>query len=151
MILAATQRRQIALPDSGPVPYWMRPEYVNAGRRVVGWAPGDPKRFAHDLLAVNKIPGEANLTDIIRKLDQLLRAGALEELQEQASRERERPEEGDDDHTGPPIPRDPKPPTDPGTAGVSAAGCRSATARLWLRRHAWPGHSRWLRTARTCL
>ena len=114
--------RQIALPDSGPVPYWMRPEYANAGRRVVGWAPGDPKRFAHDILAVNKIPGEANLTDIIRKLDQLLRAGALEELKEQASREqdlasreRERPEEGDDNNTtGPPIPRDPKPPGDSG-------------------------------------
>jgi hypothetical protein len=120
--------RQIALPDSGPMPYWMRPEYVNASRRILGWAPGEPARFAHDILAINKLPAEANRTDVLRKLNQPLKAGLLEELQEKArreqdlaSRERERPEEDEDDNdttTGPPIPRDPKPPSSPGGASI---------------------------------
>ena len=97
--------RQIQLPDAEPLPYWMRPEYGDAARTAVGWAPGGSKRFAHDILAVNKVPAVANLTDVVRKLDQVLKLGTPSDLMKRLFP----PEPGSDDEqsrrrpTTPPV------------------------------------------------
>ena len=98
----AAGRRPAAVLDA--------PEFDQSCRSALGWMPGSLDRYAHDILAVNPPEGPPNMTDVLRVLDERIRARM------RSGGEDPGPGDDSDGANGTPVPREPRPPVDGGRA-----------------------------------